>query len=216
MATFSRTFRRLARTCPIWPLFKAAGMRYKNRHDRSARGEAGRPARQLLAGAATGPDRPARRRDRRGARSCGSSTARRCAPAPIPRTRVEVEGLDVIAVGRGVGGAADLRLRDRSFRDRERGRDRDHLGRPEHARTEPGRSGAREQEDRLAAQADEPPLGADRRRQGEVGRDALPDRRARAGRRDVTARVRGLRLRRVPRARGRGPGCALAQRFRSS
>src|SRR6478736_914379 len=127
VTTFSRTFRRYAPDMSDLAAFKAAGMRYKNRHDRSARGEAGRPARQLLSGAATGPDRPARRRHgrgpvRAGALPLGVARGRQSPHARRGRRTGRDRG------GRGDGGAADVRLRDRSFRDRERRPDRHHLG----------------------------------------------------------------------------------------
>ena len=92
-----------------------------------------------------------------------------------PRTRVEVEGLDAIAVGE----ATEEQLTFVSEIDRFEVENVDAIvtiwADTQHARIESGRSGSSEQEDRLAAPAHEPLLGANRRGHGEVGRHPLPD-----------------------------------------
>ena len=130
-----------------------------------------------------------------------------------PRTRVEVEGLDVIAVGE----ATEEQLTFISEIDRFEienvdaivtiwaDRNTRALSQADPDRVSKKIASRRQLTNRFWERIDEG--------QGEVGRHPLPDRGARAGRRDVTARVRGLRLRRLPRARGGGPGCPLARRF---
>ena len=127
-----------------------------------------------------------RRRDRGRAVRPRAATERRCAPVPIRAHACRGRGDRRHRGRRGVGGAAEVRLGDRPLRGREGRRDRDDLGRPEHARPQPGRSGACQQEDRVAPDADEPLLGADRRGQGASGS-------ARASRRTRTRRTRRCR-----------------------
>ena len=131
-----------------------------------------------------------------------------------PRTRVEVEGIDVIAIGE----ASDEQLTFISEIDRLEIEKVDAIvtiwaDRNTRALSQADPD-ACQQEDRVAPDADEPLLGADRRGRGEVGRHEVPHGRARAGRGDVARRVRGLRLRGVPRARRRGPRRALARGLR--
>ena len=112
---------------------------------------------------------------------------------------------------RGEQGPARVRLRPGPARGRPARRRGDDLVGGEHEVVLPSRSRGARPGVRGRAQPRQPALGADRPGRDALGGDADADERARAGRGDVAARVRGLRLSRLPRRRRRGPGRPLAR-----